>query len=180
MCSLVSSSPAWWIRLIRSPRSYGHQRPHLDRSGRGSRDSITARSRSMPCPVRAETTTASGYVVRRVASASADGPVGLVDHEQLGHVARADVGQHRADGADLAGRVGIGAVDHVHQQVGRAPTPPGSRRTPRPGRAADAGRSRRCRSGCRPGRRRSGTAGWSDPGWRTARPRPAPRPRSAG
>ena len=49
VCSLVSNSPDWWIRLIRSPRSYGTS-ARTSTSGRGSRDSIAARSSSMPGP----------------------------------------------------------------------------------------------------------------------------------
>ena len=80
---------------------------------------MTARSSSIPAPVRAETTTAPGsWRCAAWRCASAAGPIGLVEHDQLGHVAGADVGQHGADGADLTDRVGIGRVDHVHQQVG--------------------------------------------------------------
>ena len=49
--------------------------------------------------------------------------VGLVDHQQLGHVARPDLGQHGADGVDLALGVRRRPVDHVDEEVGLdAPT----------------------------------------------------------
>ncbi len=46
------------------------------------------------------------------------GDVGLVDHHELGHLVGADLGEHLADGGDLALGVGVGAVDDVQDQVG--------------------------------------------------------------
>ncbi len=44
--------------------------------------------------------------------------VGLVEHQQLGDVARPDLAQHGAHGLDLAFGLGRRAVDQVYQQVG--------------------------------------------------------------
>ena len=46
------------------------------------------------------------------------GGVGLVDDDELGHLAGADLGEHLAHGGDLALGVGVRAVDDVHDQVG--------------------------------------------------------------
>jgi hypothetical protein len=46
-------------------------------------------------------------------------PVGLVDHDQLGHLARPDLPQHRAHGRHLRLDVGRRAVHHVDQEIGQ-------------------------------------------------------------
>ena len=46
------------------------------------------------------------------------GDVGLVDHDQLGHLVGADLGEHLAHGGELALGVGVRAVDDVQDQVG--------------------------------------------------------------
>ena len=45
--------------------------------------------------------------------------VGLVEHEQLGHVSASISAEHLANRGDLALGIGRGAVDDVHQVVGR-------------------------------------------------------------
>jgi hypothetical protein len=46
--------------------------------------------------------------------------VGLVEHDDLGQVARAGLADHIAHGRHLRGRIRMRAVDHVHDQVGLA------------------------------------------------------------
>ena len=46
------------------------------------------------------------------------GDVGLVDHHELGHLVRADLGEHLAHRRQLPLGVGVGAVDDVQDQVG--------------------------------------------------------------
>ncbi len=43
--------------------------------------------------------------------------VRLVERHELRHVAGADLGKHRPDRCHLRTRVGVRAVDHVHDQV---------------------------------------------------------------
>ena len=76
-----------------------------------------ASSSSTPSPVTAEKATDPGYrSTRRGGGLGVE--VGLVEHQQLGHAAGLDLAQHGVDGLDLAGHVGGGRVDHVHEQVG--------------------------------------------------------------
>ena len=110
---------------------------------------------SSPAPVRAETKTASGHSRLSRSSVSSSAASVLLTTSSSGTLVGADLGEHLADRADLLLRVGVGAVDDVHDQVGLARPPPASSGTPRPAGAAGAGRSRPCRRGCRPGRRRS-------------------------
>ena len=71
----------------------------------------------MPSPVTALTATDPACSV--VSSlAGPRGEVGLVEHEQLGHVIGTDLAQHHAHRGDLAVRVGGAGVDDVHQVVG--------------------------------------------------------------
>ena len=46
------------------------------------------------------------------------GGVGLVDHDDLGHLVGVDLGEHLAHRGDLTLGVGVGAVDDVEDQVG--------------------------------------------------------------
>ncbi len=74
----------------------------------------------MPSPVRAETNTASGSSPRSTRRSLGVDEVGLVEHDDLGHVAGAHLADDVAHGGDLAGGVGVRGVDDVHDQVGVA------------------------------------------------------------
>ncbi len=74
------------------------------------------------------------------------GRVGLVDHDQLRHITRADLGQDLTDGGDLGLRIRVAAVHHVQDQVGLGDLLQGGAGTPRPAGAGGGGRTRPCRS----------------------------------
>ena len=85
--SSVDLARASCTRLTRSPRSYGTTTSTVT-PGRGSWSAMSACSSSMPSPVCAETTIECTSRERRRAIASGVGEVGLVEHDDLGHVHR--------------------------------------------------------------------------------------------
>ena len=72
----------------------------------------------MPAPVRAETNTASGHGRLSRSSVSSSAASILLTTSSSGTRVGADLGEHLADRADLLLRVGVRAVDDVHDQVG--------------------------------------------------------------
>ena len=148
--------------------------------GRGSDCATSSASSSSPSPVRAETTIAARLAPPQPVEHLGVGQVGLVDHDDLAQVLGADLAEHLADGGQLALGVGVRAVDDVQQQVGvgdllqRRAEGLDQLVRQRPDEADGVGQGvQPAVGGARPGAR-------SGRGWRTARPRPAPRRRSAG
>ena len=139
-----------------------------------------AAARRCPRPVRAETTTASGY-----ARAQGGQRLGAARSALLITISSGTSPAPMSASTARTARIwplgiGIGAVDHVHQQVGLGRLLQGRgerldqvvRQVPDEADGVGQGVDPAV-GGCWP-------AGWSDPGWRTARPRPARRRRSAG
>ena len=118
VCSSAWMSPCSCTRLIRSPRSYGHD--EVDGH---------AGARQLVGDERLQLVDALAAVRRhddRVHLARPQpgdrlgrGEVGLVEHDDLGHVHRArDVREDVPDGRDLALGVRVRGVDDVQDQVG--------------------------------------------------------------
>ena len=172
--------PRWCTRATRSPRSYGTSTPAPRPPAAAAASSIAARSSSMPGA-------GAGRHEHRVRPQPLEpqqrllvGRVGLVDHQQLGHRVGADLGEHLADRPDLLLRVGVGAVDHVHDQVGVGDLlQRGAERLDDLVRQVPD-EADRVGEGVDPPVGGRAPGGWSGRAWRTARPRPARRRRSAG
>ena len=130
----------------------------------------------MPSPVSAEIATDPGWRVDEPLGL-VGGEVGLVEHEQLGHVVGADLGEHRAHRVDL----GLGSArdasttwtsrsasaDHLERRLERLDQLVGQLAHEADG----VGQQHRLAAGQRQ------PAGASGRGWRTAGPRPARRRR---
>ena len=96
----------------RRPRPRGGRRParrrgrrgraaRRRRPGPGAGRRACAAGSSMPSPCQRGDRHRARVLGRRAASRPRCGAVGLVEHEQLGHLVGADLGQHRAHGVDL-------------------------------------------------------------------------------
>ena len=147
------------LALLVNPRHkiaavVGHERPRPRPAAAAGHARSRRAARRCPAPVRAGHDDRVRLAPLQPGDDERVGRVGLVDDDQLGHLGRADLGEHPRTAA--AGPRGRGASRRRRAGSGRRrPPPPASSGTPRPAGAADAGRSRRCRRGCRCGRRTS-------------------------
>ena len=166
-CTSTSTSPARWSAASTSPRSYGTTNS-LTRASARSRSPIVVSSSGNPAPVAAEIATEPGIRVEEDLQRVGVGEIGLVPHEQPGHIVGVDLVRARC----RPRRCGLRRRARWRRPCARA----GRRRrplrassgTPRRVGAAGGARSRPCRRARRSRRREGAGAEPWDRAWRTA------------